>query len=131
MGAIENVVKLFTVQKCVFWGNPQSDGKGGYTFDAPVEINCRWDDKLELKEDYNGNVYSSQAQVLVNIDIPRRSFLANYTLADLTTAANANGWDITNPRTIPDAFIVIQFEKIPMVFKDDDFVRTAFLYDQG
>jgi len=131
MGVIENVVKLFTKQKCVFWGNPQSDGKGGFTFDAPIEIDCRWDDKQELKEHYDGNMVSTQAKVLVNIDIPRRSYLANYTLSDLQTLATAKGWDINNPRTIPDAFIVIQFEKIPMVFANDDFVRTAFLYDQG
>ena len=134
MGTIENVVKLFTKQKCVYWEATGSDGKGGHTFAAPVEIDCRWDAKLEIKEDYDGNRFSSQAQVLVNIDIPRRSYLANYKLADLQDEVDdsANvGWDISNPRTIPYAFIVIQFEKIPMVFADDDFVRTAFLFDQG
>lgn len=131
MGVIENVVKLFTKQKCVFWGNPVSDGKGGYTFDAPIEISCRWEEKQELKQDYDGNFYSSQAEVLVEIDIPRRSYLANYTLVQLQALATANGWSTSNPREFPNAFIVIQFEKIPMVFADDDFVRTAFLFDQG
>ena len=131
MGLIEGVVKLFTKQKCVYWGNPVNDGKGGFTFDAPIEIDCRWDDKQELKEHYNGNMVSSQAQVLVNIDIKRRSYLANYKLVELQTIATANGWDINDPREFSDAFIVIQFEKIPMVFSDNDFVRTCFLYDQG
>ena len=131
MGTIEKIAALFMKQKCVYWGNPQNDGKGGFTFDAPIEIDCRWDDKLELKEDYDGNKFSSQAQVLVGIDIPRRSYMANYTLAALTTLATANGYDINDPREFPNVFIVIQFEKIPMVFADDDFVRTAFLFDQG
>jgi len=131
MGIIEQVVKLFTKQKCVLWSNPVSDGKGGYTFDNPVEINCRWEEKQELKQDYDGNFYSSQAEVLVEVDIPRRSYLANYTLVALQALATTNKWNINNPREIPNAFIVIQFEKIPMVFADDDFVRTAFLFDQG
>jgi len=131
MGVIENVVSLFTKQKCVYWAISGNDGKGGFTFDAPIEIDCRWDDKLELKEDYDGNRFSSQAQVLVKIDIARRSYLANYTLTALQAIATANGYDINDPRDFPNVFIVIQFEKIPMVFADDDFVRTAFLFDQG
>lgn len=131
MGIIEGVVKLFTKQKCIYWGNPQSDGKGGFTFDDPIEIDCRWEDKQELKIDYDGNHFSSQAQVLVNIDIDRRSYLANYTLAELQALATAEGYDINNPIEFPYAFIVEQFEKIPMVFADDDFVRTCFLFDQG
>jgi len=131
MGVIENLVKKFTVQKCVYWGTPVSDGKGGFTFAAPVELDCRWEDKLELKEDYNGNKISSQASVLVNQDIDRRGFLMNITLADLNTLATATGKSISNPREFADAFIVIQFEKIPMVFSDNDFVRSAFLFDQG
>ena len=52
---------MFTKQKCVVWLNPVSDGKGGYVFDYPIEIDCRWEDKQELKERYDGNMVSSQA----------------------------------------------------------------------
>lgn len=131
MGVIEKVAKLFTKQKCVLWGNPQSDGKGGYIFDEPIEIDCRWEDKQEIKELYDGNVVTTTAKVLVNIDIKRRSYMANYKLSELQQLATDNGWDINKPREFHDAFMVIQFDKIPMVFRDDDFVRTAFLYDQG
>jgi len=131
MGAIEEVVKLFTKQKCVYWGNPVSDNKGGYTFDAPIEIDCRWEDKQELKEDYNGNKFSSQSTVLVNQDIERRSYLANNTLVGLQAIATEKGYDINNPRDFPDVFIVRQFEETPMVFANDDFVRVAFTFDQG
>jgi hypothetical protein len=131
MGAIENVVKLFTKQKCCYWANPVSDGNGGYTFDAPVEIDCRWDDKQELKTGFWGNRFASQASVLVNIDLDRRSFLYNGTLVDLQTEATLNGYNVNNPREFPTAFVVEQFEKIPMVFSSTDFVRTAFLFDQG
>ena len=131
MGVIENVVKLFLKQRCTYWGTPVSDGRGGYTFAEPVEIDCRWEDKQELKEDYNGNRFSSQSSVMVNQDIDRQSYLANSTLAALQALATLKGYDINNPRDFPDVFIVRQFEKIPMVFADDDFVRTAFTFDQG
>ena len=131
MGVIENVVKLFTKQKCVYWGNPVSDNNGGYTFNTPIEIDCRWDDKQELKTGFWGNRFTSQSSVLVNIDLDRRSFLYNGTLAQLQAEATANGYDVSNPREFPTAFIVEQFEKTPMVFSDNDFVRTAFLFDQG
>lgn len=131
MGVIENVVKLFTKQKCVLWGNPVSDKKGGWTFDAPIEIDCRWEDKEELKDQYDGNIVSSQTKVMVNIDVKRMSYMMNTTLSQLQTLATTNGYDINNPKEFSDAFVVIQFEKIPMVFRNDDFVRTCFLYDQG
>jgi hypothetical protein len=129
MGAIEDVVKLFTVQKCVYWGNPVANDNGGWTFNAPVEIDCRWEDKQELKDGFWGNRITSQARVLVNIDIDRRGYMYNGTLEQLQEEAAANGYNINNPQEFPTAFIVIQFEKIPMVFANDDFVRTAFLYD--
>lgn len=131
MGAIEDVVKLFTVQKCVYWGNPVSNDNGGYTFANPVEIDCRWDDKQELKTGFWGNKFASQAQVLVNIDLDRRGFLYKGTLAELQAEATAKGYSTANPREFPTAFIIEQFEKIPMVMSNDDFVRTAFLFDQG
>ena len=131
MGAIEDVVSLFTVQKCVYWGNPVINGEGGWSFAAPIEIECRWEDKQELMEEYDNNKYSSQATVLVKQDIDRRSYMYMGTLAELQAIATTNGWDINKPQEIPTAFIVIQFTKTPMVFADDDFVRTAFLFNQG
>jgi len=131
MGAIEDVVSLFTVQKCVYWGSPVANNNGGWTFATPIEIDCRWDEKQEMKEGFYGNRVTSQASVLVNIDIDRHGYMYNGTLAQLQAYATANGYDYTKPQEIPTAFVVIQFEKIPMVFADDDFVRTAFLYDEG
>lgn len=131
MGAIEDVVKLFTVQTCVYWGSPVNDGKGGFTFAAAVEIDCRWDEKQELKIGFYGNQFTSQAVVLVNQDLDRRSYLFNGTLVELQAIATAEGLDITKPQEFVGAFIVEQFEKIPMVQSNNDFVRTAYLYNQG
>lgn len=134
MGKIENVVERFTVQTCVYWGTPVIDDDEGWTFAAPVELSpdnanggCRWDEKQELKIGFDGNTFSSQAIVLVNIDLDRRGYLYNGTIAEIEAA----GYTKTKPLEIPTAFIIQQFEKIPMVRQTDDFVRTAYLYDQG
>lgn len=126
MGRIETTVSRFTVQTCLYWGNPVSDRKGGWTFDDPVEIDCRWDGKQELKVGLDGNIFSSQAVVLVNIDLSRRGYLYLGTLDDFDSSD-----DISNPVEIEEAFIIQQFEKIPMVRSTDDFVRTAYLFNQG
>ncbi len=130
-GTIENIVALFTVQKACYWGNPVPNDEGGWTFDAPVEIECRWEDKQELMEEYDNNKFSSQATVLVKQDIDRRSYMYMGRLTELQAIATANGWDINKPQEFPTAFIVIQFTKTPMVFEDNDFVRQAFLFNQG
>ena len=135
MGQIESVINLFTVQTCVYWGNPVTNGKGGWTFDAPIELTppngVRWDEKQEIKIGYDGNQFTSQAVVLVNQDLDRRGYLFNGTLVELQALATAGGLDINEPVEFVTAFIIQQFEKIPMVFADDDFVRTAYLYNQG
>lgn len=131
MGNIANVVKRFTAQKCIYWGNPVDDRKGGWTFDAPAEIDCRWDDKQEFVIGYDGNQYSSQAAILVNIDLDRRGYLWLGTQDELEAIATEKGYDITKPLEFPDAWIVIQFTKIPAPRSNSDFARIAYLYDQG
>lgn len=131
MGRIANVVKRFTAQKCVYWGNPVDNRKGGWTYDAPAEIDCRWDEKQEFIVGFDGNKYSSQATILVNIDLDRQGYMWLGTLAELNAVATDKGYDINKPIEFPDAFIIIQFAKIPAPRKDDDFARIAYLYDQG
>lgn len=131
MGKIENVIKKFAVQKCVYWGSPVDDKKGGWTYAAPTEIDCRWDEKQELIVGYDGNKYSSQATILVNIDLDRRGYMWLGTLSDLTTYATANGLNTAKPQEFYDAWVIIQFAKIPAPRSNSDFARIAYLYDQG
>ena len=55
--------------------------------------------------------YLHKLKVLVNIDIPRRSYMMNITLSALQTMASEKNLNISNPREFSSAFIVIQFEK--------------------
>ncbi len=131
---IEKVAAKFCVQTAVYWGNPQNDGFGGRTFDEPKEINCRWEDKVEVNigwvsTGYPGNIQLAKASVLVLEDLDINGVLWLGTLDELETKYSDD--DIANPIRIDRAWAIHRVDKIPMVFKTDEFVRTVWLYDQG
>lgn len=125
---IEKTVARFCVQTAVYWGNPTNDGFGAFIFAAPVEIDCRWEDKKEVdigwfSSGFPGNIFLSKASVLVTQDLDLNGFLFRGELTDIDATLN--------PLKIKDAFIIHRFDRIPMVMKTDQFVRVAYLYDQG
>ena len=56
-------------QTAVYWGNPQSDGFGGRTFDDPVEISVRWSDRQEMFVDMQAQEQVSRAIVHTGTDL--------------------------------------------------------------
>ncbi len=129
---IEKVVAKFCVQTALYWGNPQNDGYGGFVYDDPVEMLCRWEDKTEMNvgwvsTGHPGNIQLSKASVLLNDDVDLNGVFWLGSLDDYKTKYGEG----TNPRTVVDAYVVRRFDKIPMVFKTDEFVRRAWLYEQG
>ena len=130
---IEKIIAKFCVETAVYWGNPQNDGFGGFTFDAPVEIKCRWENKTEVdfgwfSAGFPGNVRLSKSSLLVLEDMEEKAYLWKGTLDELE---DLYGSDVPDPMQVRDAFKIHRFDKIPMVFKTDEFVRTVWLYDQG
>lgn len=128
---IEKVEQRFCVQSAVYWGNPQPDGYGGYTYDAPVELQppdngVRWEKKGHIEFTEKGDVITSIAQVLVLQDLDELGYLYLGTLSDFES-----GFDTSNPLEIDEAYVIRRFDKIPMVRKTDEFVRIAWLYDRG
>jgi len=129
---IEKIVAKFCVETAVYWGNPVNDGYGGFTYDTPVEIDCRWENKTEmdigwLSTGFPGNIRLSKAPVLVTEDLDLNGVLWRGTLDTLNDIYD----DISNPKIISEAYAIHRVDKIPMVFKTDEFVRTVWLYDQG
>lgn len=129
---IEKIVAKFCVETAVYWGNPVNDGYGGFTYDTPVEIDCRWENKTEmdigwLSTGFPGNIRLSKASVLVTEDLDLNGVLWRGTLDTLNDIYD----DISNPKIISEAYAIYRIDKIPMVFKTDEFVRTVWLYDQG
>lgn len=126
---IEKVEERFCVQTAVYWGNPQNDGYGGFTFDDPIELSpddnngVRWDDRVNLEYNKDGNILLGMARVLCVQDLDEQGYLYLGTLDDLS------GEDTSKPQNIDKAYIIRRFDKVPMVRKADEFVRIAYLYD--
>jgi hypothetical protein len=128
----EKVVAKFCVQTAVYWGSPVNDGYGGFAYADPIDIACRWEDKTEIDfgwfaSGHPGNLMLSKSHLLVTQDLEEKGYLWLGTLAELETEYE----DTSDPRKVRKAFMIHRFDKIPMVFKTDEFVRLVYLYDQG
>lgn len=120
MGILKFIQKV-CVQTAVYWGNPQEDGYGQKTFDAPVEIKVRWEDVLNLMRTADGQELTCKAQVLVQQDVDRGGYLMLGSLDDIDS-------DITDsPQNIDDAYPILRMDKTPLFRKTDQFVRKAYV----
>jgi hypothetical protein len=120
---IEKVESKFCVQTAVYWGNPTNDGYGGFTFDSPVEIMCRWDDVSKVDVGPDGNIQLTRSSIMVTQDLDELGYLYLGSLDDFDSTV-----DTSKPQDIQGAYIIHRFDKTPMVFKTDEFVRVAHLY---
>lgn len=107
-------------QTAVYWGSPQSDGAGGRTFDDPVELSVRWEQRQELFIDASGQESTSKAVVYLGQDVDIGGYLY---LGDLDGLSSAEEGD---PLTVGGAYEIRGFEKTPDI-KADQFLRKAWL----
>ena len=118
---IEKFLLKVSVQTAVYWGTPINDGYGKLEFAAPVEIAVRWGGSTQVITDAKGIEYVSRAEVIVNQDVDEESYLYLGTLATLSDAQKAD------PQLVTGAYKIMRFDKTPMIFKTDEFVRKVFL----
>jgi hypothetical protein len=123
---ITKTIQRFCVQTAVYWGNPQNDGFGGFTFDDPIDLEpptngVRWEDKTQLAVGANGAETGSDAEVLVCQDLDLDGYLYLGSLDDLSDDEKAD------PMTVDGAKQIISKEKIPMVKSTTEFVRKVYL----
>jgi hypothetical protein len=118
---IEKFIQSVCVETAVYWGNPQNDGYGHYTFDTAVEIDVRWDEKTEVITDDEGREVVSKAKILVTQDVDYEGYLYKGSLSDLTAAQKSD------PRLVDGAYQIRRFDKTSMIKKTDEFVRMAYI----
>lgn len=118
---IEKFIRTVCVQTAVYWGSPQADGFGGFTFADPVEIPCRWEDKTQIVANMDGQETTSDTEVLVTQDLDYNGYLFLGTLTDL----DSDQFD--NPMLVSGAKPIISKSKIPMIKSTDEFVRKVYL----
>lgn len=107
-------------QTAVYWANPQSDGSGGRTFDDPIEVSVRWEDRQELFIDANGQEKTSRAVVHLAQDVDLGGYLYLATLADLSSAEEGDPLEVSGAREIRG------YAKIPNM-KVDAYLRKVWL----
>lgn len=114
-------VESVTVQTAVYWGNPQPDGYGGTNYDDPVEISCRWDGKVELITNNQGEEIVSKAQILVTQDLDEGGMLYLGSLGDLDSAQE------DSPETVNGSYKIQRMDKNPLFRSTSEFVRVVYL----
>ncbi len=121
---MESFIARLCTQTAVYWGSPVNDGYGGKTFDDPVEISCRWEDRIESINRVGarlGEEIVSRAQVYVTEDVEELGYLYLGTLDDLDSDEEAD------PTTIVKAYMINRFDKIPTMRSSNEFLRKAYL----
>jgi hypothetical protein len=122
---IESMIQRLCKQNAVYWGNPVPDGKGGYTFDHPVDRDCRWEDKNVLLQDGVGREINARAQVFLLEDVDEQGYLYLGELSDLSTE---EGYP-NQPNKINGTHEIKQFHKAPDLDNPEEFIRVAYLSD--
>ena len=125
---IADFVSRLCEQDAVYWGNPQDNGYGGFTYDDPVEIKCRWEDSNEVismaGQDRKSRELVSKAQVWVVQDVDEEGYLYLGTLDSTDALSSA---EEANPATVDTAYKILKFEKTPEHRRSNKFIRKAYL----
>lgn len=127
------IIKTMRRQRCVYWGPGGEDDQGKRIYAAPIELECRWEDKEEEFLDWQGNLQMSRALVYVDRDLERLGIL--WLPPDNVKIPPGRALSQLTSRTLPfsntDAFEIRRFEKLPelRVRRNDPngFLRSAYL----
>jgi hypothetical protein len=121
--SIMSMYRSSLVQKAVYWGNPVNNGYNKFTYDSPIEIDCRWEGKEQLLRTWDGGglTLSYIGIVWVDQDLDENGCLFLGTLDDLDSGAEEE------PLSMDTVFRIQQFEKLPRMRSTTEFIRRAFL----
>lgn len=114
-------------QTAVYWGNPVNDGEGGFVFDIPIEIKCRWEERNEIFVAPNGDEAVAKSVVFVLQDIDQNGYLYLGTLDELYDSFESSLGGLDNPKEIENAQIIRRFDKTPALGSTTEFLRKAYL----
>ena len=111
------LIKRMRKQSAVWWAETGTDHYGERTFAAPVQIKCRWEDRVGEYMNAKGETSMSKATVYVDREMNLGDYLKR---GDLDS--NTPG----NPATDPLAMPIQAFDRIPDL-KNREVLLTAHL----
>lgn len=107
-------------EKAVWWRNVVPGGAGQRSFDDPIEINVRWEQRSVLFTNAAGEELQSEHVVYPDRDVAEGDMLMRGTLDDIDSGEEAD------PLTVDGAHTVRGFESIREI-EGDLVVRKAML----
>lgn len=104
-----NFIKRKLVNTAVYWAPGGNNGTGGLLYDVdPVELACRWQNKITLVRDSDGKEQVSQSEVWTEDALDGQGYLFRGTLADLDS-------DPSDPKQVDGASIIITNTDSPAI----------------
>lgn len=88
-------------QKATYWGGRTQGGFGDITFDAPIVLDVKWEDRVETFTDLSGNEHQSRAIVYTDRDLD----LGGYLLLGESVA--------TDPTVVSGALEIQRSDEVP------------------
>lgn len=135
MNSFDHLLKRLCPQTAVYWGAPEPNGFGGYTYADPVEIKCRWKEAERIvgNDNEHGITTVSRAEVTVLQDLEEEGCLYLGTLGSLAEYLESSAGTYIDPKDVNAERTVVyrirRFAKIPRLGSTTDFVRVAYLSD--
>jgi hypothetical protein len=117
--SLQQAMQHICTQTAVYWAPGTADSHGEITFEAPVEINVRWEDSTERIATANGSQILCHAKVFVTAQYDKQGYLFLGTLADCSSNAD--------PKTVDGAFEILRADKIPAFRSKTVFLHTLYL----
>lgn len=87
-------------QNILIWGNPVPDGYGTYTFDTPTSRKVRWEDKIEVIKDADGQERVSESRIYSDEEFTNGNWVLQGILSDLDSEDDS-------PRDTEDAYEIL------------------------
>ncbi len=115
-------------QTAVYWGSPQDDGYGTFTFADPVEIKCRWQENRSVitmeGDDRKSREIVSKAEVWVLQDVDEEGYLY---LGTLDSSGALTSAEEEKPESVDGAYKIRLFKKTPELRRSNKFIRKAYI----
>jgi hypothetical protein len=106
------IVKKSRKHPAILWRRLGDSGRGYYTYEAPVQIKCRWDDVTDHRFDEHGVSYRVMAEVIMDRETSLGDALLYGKLANLK-------FDGTDPLAIPGVGLIKKIERYATLRQKD------------
>lgn len=124
MMGIPGFIQRHLNQTVVYWGNPQPDGYGGYTYDDPIEISCRVEEVTEVIRSTMDEEIISRAAMYSDRRLDRGGYVYVGTLDDSIIDALDSDAD---PKELDNVMVVLANEKVPRLTRSSESMYKAYL----